>query len=47
LRDAVAVFTLRGDASLSGSASARSRALRHGAPRKVMSPVSRREPELA
>jgi methyl-accepting chemotaxis protein len=40
LRDAVAVFTLRGDASAS------ERPRRPGAPLKVRSAVSRREPEL-
>jgi methyl-accepting chemotaxis protein len=47
LRDAVAVFTLRGDSSRSGEASTGSRAHRPGMPLKAMSPVPRREPQLA
>ena len=47
LRDAVAVFTLRGDASPAGEAAMRPRAHRAGEQAKVMSPVSRREPEFA
>ncbi|CAN7470754.1 methyl-accepting chemotaxis protein [Caballeronia sp. LjRoot29] len=49
LRDAVAVFTLRGDSSRSGSddVSTGPRSHRPGAARKAMSPVQRREPELA
>src|SRR5476649_2488300 len=47
LRDAVAVFTLRGDASRSGEVSMRSRAHRSGERGKVMCAASRREPELA
>jgi methyl-accepting chemotaxis protein len=45
--DAVAVFTLRGDASRSGEVSMRPRAHRSGERLNVMSAVSRREPELA
>jgi methyl-accepting chemotaxis protein len=47
LRDAVAVFTLRGDSSRSGEVSTGSRAHRPGMPLKAMSPVPRREPQLA
>jgi methyl-accepting chemotaxis protein len=47
LRDAVAVFTLRGDSSRSGEVSTGSRARRPGMPLKAMSPVPRREPQLA
>ncbi len=49
LRDAVAVFTLRGDSSRSGSddVSTGPGPHRPGAARKAMSPVQRREPELA
>ncbi|MFT4510290.1 methyl-accepting chemotaxis protein [Caballeronia sp. 15711] len=49
LRDAVAVFTLRGDSSRSGSddVSTGSRSHRPGAAREAMSAVQRREPELA
>jgi methyl-accepting chemotaxis protein len=47
LRDAVPVFTLRGDSSRSGEVSTGSRAHRPGMPLKAMSPVPRREPQLA
>jgi methyl-accepting chemotaxis protein len=47
LRDAVAVFTLRGDSSRSGEMPTGSRAHRTGTPLKAISPVPRREPQLA